>query len=59
MLVTPLAPVNATMSTTSSASSLSPSLEFDRCVDVWQCVSWLISKLCVEYGELISTLESI
>jgi hypothetical protein len=59
VLVTRLAPGNATMSTTSSASSLSPPLDPDRCGDVWRCVSWLLSKLGVEYGEVNNTLAVV
>jgi hypothetical protein len=60
ILVTCLAPRNATISTTSlSSSSLPPSLDYDRGVDAWQCMSWLLSKLGVEDGELNSSLAVV
>jgi hypothetical protein len=58
VLVTRLALGNAPISTTSSASSLSPPLlDHSRCVDVWRCVSWIPSR-GVEDGE-VSSLTSI
>jgi hypothetical protein len=59
VLVTCLAPGNATMSTTSLASYFPPSLDSDQGVDFWRCVSWLLPKLGVEDEEVNSTLATV
>ena len=60
MLVTCLAPGNATISTTSLwSSSLPPSLDSDQGVDACRCVSWLLSAWGVEDGELNSSLAFV
>ena len=59
MLVTCITPGNETMSTTSSTSSLSPPLDPDHYGDAWRCVSWPLSKLGVEDGEVNNTLEFV
>ena len=60
VLVTHLALGNASISTTSLwSSSLPPSLDSDQGVDAWWCMSWLLSKLGVEYGEVKSYLEVV
>ena len=60
MLVTRISPGNATISTTSLwSSSLPPSLDYDRGVDAYRCVSWILSKLGVEDGEVNSTLAVV
>ena len=60
VLVTRIAPRNVTISTTSLwSSSLPPSLDSNRGVDAWRCMSWLLSKLGVEYGEVNSALAVV
>ena len=60
VLITRLAPGNASISTTSLwSSSLPPSIDSYRGVDACQCMSWLLSKWGVEDGEVNSALAAV